>query len=615
MVYFYKILTFLAKFTKIYRNLAKIISIFMIFSNKWTAKKLKNKFFQYFQGKEHHLISSASLIPENDPTVLFTTAGMHPLVPYLIGEKHPEGQCLISVQKCLRTGDIDEVGDATHHTFFEMLGNWSLGDYFKKEAIEYSWDFLTKILKLEKDKLAVSIFAGNKDVPAYDEESEKIWLSLGVSKERIEKIKDNWWGPAGQSGPCGPDTEIFYWTGPGKAPKKFEETDKHWVEIWNNVIMEFDKTADGKYQPLKQKNIDTGMGLERTLAVLNGYDDNYKTELFQPIIKQLENISGKKYEEDKKSFRIIADHIRSAVFILGDSHGIAPSNKDQGYVLRRLIRRAIRFARLLGIKEYFMASLGNLIASWYALAYPELERNEKFIFSELAKEEEKFSKTLDKGLKVFDKNPPKSGKDAFMLYSTYGFPIEMIEEEVKSRNLNFGNKEKQEFLEYTVQHANLSTTASAGMFKGGLADDGVMATKYHTATHLLHQALRDVLGQHVEQRGSNINEERLRFDFVHPDPMTNEQIKKVEDIVNQQIVAQLPVSYQEMSVEEAKKQGAIGLFEQKYGEKVKVYKMGNYSQEICGGPHVKNTSELGHFSIKKEQSSSAGIRRIKAVLE
>lgn len=587
----------------------------MIFSKKWTAKKLKSEFFKYFQKQNHSLISSASLIPENDPSVLFTTAGMHPLVPYLMGENHPEGKRLVSVQKCLRTGDIDEVGDGTHHTFFEMLGNWSLGDYFKKETIAFSWEFLTKVLKLDKEKLAISIFGGNKNVSDYDKESEQYWLDLGVSPDRIEKISDNWWGPAGQSGPCGPDTEMFYWVGPDKAPKVFHESDKGWVEIWNDVIMEYDKTKEGKFIALKQKNIDTGMGLERTLAVLNGFDDNYLTELWQPIIKQLEKLSAKKYEDDKRSFRIVADHIRSAVFVMGDPRGIAPSNKDQGYVLRRLIRRAIRFAKKLGIEQNSCQILAEVVIDLYKNDYAELSDNKSFIIDEINKEEEKFSKTISKGIKQLEKlisTKKLNEKEAFNLFSTYGFPLEMTLELAKEHSLNLSEeKYKQEF----AKHQELSRTASAGMFKGGLADDGEMATRYHTTTHLLHQALRDVLGNHVEQRGSNINEQRLRFDFVHDKPLSNEEKQKVEDIVNEKIQAALPVTFSEMSVEEAKKQGAIGLFDKKYGEKVKVYQVGNYSKEICGGPHVQNTKELGHFTIKKEQSSSAGIRRIKAVLE
>jgi len=579
-----------------------------------TAQELKDNFFKYFQSKNHSLISSASLIPENDPTVLFTTAGMHPLVPYLVGEKHPAGKRLVNVQKCLRTGDIDEVGDATHHTFFEMLGNWSLGDYFKQEAIEYSWEFLTTILKLDKNKLAVSVFSGDKDIPR-DEDSAQIWQKIGVSKIAYLGKKDNWWGPAGQTGPCGPDTEIFYWTGLEKAPDNFDPENKRWVEIWNNVLMQYSKTIAGDYEPLTQKNIDTGMGLERTLAVLNGLDDNYQTELFVPIIKKIEELSGKKYPDDKRSFRIVADHIRSAVFLMGDPRGIAPSNKDQGYVLRRLIRRAIRFAQKLGIKEAFTQSLSKVIIDLYKADYPELSDNKDFILNNILQEEEKFDRTIDKGLKQLEKlinRNELNEKEAFNLFASYGFPLEMTLELAKEQGLNLDvNKYEEEF----KKHQELSRTASAGMFKGGLADDSEMATKYHTATHLLHQALRNVLGDHVEQRGSNINEKRLRFDFVHPKPMTAEQIAETEDIINQQIQAALPVSYEEMSVSQAKEGGAIGLFDKKYGENIKVYKVGDFSKEICGGPHVKNTKELGKFTITKEQSSSAGIRRIKATLE
>ncbi len=593
-----------------------------------TAQELRKTVLEYFESKDHKIIGSASLIPDNDPTVLFTTAGMHPLVPYLMGEKHPEGKRLTNVQKCVRTGDIEEVGDATHHTFFEMLGNWSLGDYFKKETIDYSWEFLTEVLKLDKEKLAVSIFGGNQDVPEYDSESEKFWLDLGVSQDRIEKIKENWWGPAGQTGPCGPDTEIFYWTGKGPAPKISREAEDGWVEIWNNVIMQYNKTADGKYEALKQKNIDTGMGFERTLAVLNGFDDNYLTELWQPIIKKIEDLSGKKYkfekgdldldekpdcwDEDVRSMRIIADHIRSAVFIMGDPCAIAPGNKDQNYVLRRLIRRAIRFAKKLGINQDFIVTLAEIVIKEYHNDYSELSVNQKFILEQLTKEEKQFNKTIEKGLKEFNKQETIDGKVAFMLFSTYGFPLELTHELAVEKGIKINEKD---FDAEFKKHQELSRTASAGMFKGGLADDGEMSRKYHTATHLLHQALRDILGDHVQQKGSNINEKRLRFDFVHPDKLSDEEKQKVEQLVNQQIQAGLEVVFEEMSVAQAKDAGAIGLFDKKYGEMVKVYKVGKFSKEICGGPHVENTNELGTFKIKKEQSSSAGIRRIKATLE
>ncbi len=579
-----------------------------------TDKELKKKFFDFFITKNHKLINSASLIPENDPTVLFTTAGMQPLVPYLMGEKHPEGKRLVNVQKCLRTKDIDEVGDTTHHTFFEMLGNWSLGDYFKKETIKYSWEFLTEILKLDKENLAISIFGGNNDIKEYDKESEKYWLELGIPKKRILKLSDNWWGLAGETGPCGPDTEIFYWTGKENAPEVFDEEDSRWVEIWNNVLMEYSKTKEGGYEELKQKNIDTGMGFERTLAVLNNLDDNYLTELFKPSIYKIEEISKKKYKDYLKEFRIIADHIRSSVFLLGDQSNITPGNTGQAYILRRLIRRAIRFARNIDINKLFTNELAELIIDQYKEEYPELEENKNKILLELEKEEVKFNKTLEKGLKEFNKLIEKNnldGKQGFNLFSTYGFPLEMTLELAKEKGLNLS---KEDYEKEFVKHQELSRTASAGMFKGGLADGSEISKKYHTATHLLQQALRDVLGNHIEQKGSNITEKRLRFDFSHDNKLTDEEKEKVENIVNEKIQEGLDISYEEMSIEEAKEKGAIGLFNNKYNEKVKVYSIENYSKEICGGPHVKNTKELGVFKIKKEQSSSSGVRRIKAIL-
>ncbi len=605
----------------------------------FSAQDLRDKFLKYFESKDHKIIASASLIPDNDPTVLFTTAGMHPLVPYLIGEKHPQGTRLTSVQKCIRTGDIDEVGDTTHHTFFEMLGNWSLGDYNKTSAIEYSWEFLTKILKLDKEKLAVTVFGGNDAIKEYDAEAEKHWLTVGVKAERIARLAANWWGPAGTTGPCGPDTEMFYWVGAGSAPKVFDPEDNNWVEIWNDVLMEYNKTPDNKFEALQQKNIDTGMGLERTLAVLNGVDDNYKTELFWPIIQELEKLSSKKYEDDKRSFRIVADHIRSAVFILGDNNGVAPSNKDQGYVLRRLVRRAIRFAKIIGITNNFTKILTTLIIKQYGPDYPELIKNQDFVNKEIEQEESKFAKTIERGLKILHTQmeaheviPGKklvpinisegfvpfdlSADFLFDMFQTYGFPFEMSVEEIQKMRPNLSSIEindlKEKFLELSKKHQDLSRTASAGMFKGGLADDKQNTKRHHTAAHLMLQALRMVLGEHVEQRGSNINEDRMRFDFTHPEKMTPEQIKKVEDIVNEQINKKMPVSYQEMSVAEAKEYGAIGIFEHKYGDRVKVYTMGDFSKEICGGPHVDNTAELGSFKIIKEESSSAGVRRIKA---
>jgi len=534
-----------------------------------TADELRKKFLEFFREKGHKIIPGASLIPENDPTVLFTTAGMHPLVPFLLGEKHPAGNRLVSVQKCIRTGDIDEVGDDVHLTFFEMLGNWSLGDYWKKEAIEWSWEFLTSSqwLGLDKDKISVSVFNGDEDAP-FDKESFEIWKSLGIPEEKIAKLpkKDNWWGPAGKTGPCGPDTEIFF----------------DGVEIWNDVFMEYNKNANGSYEPLKQKNVDTGMGVERTLAILNGYKSVYETELFAPLIK-----------ENTRAERIVADHIKAAVFILAE--GVEPSNIGRGYVLRRLIRRAVRYGYKTGLIDEIIK------------IYPELEKNKNFIEEQMKKEQEKFGKTLDRGLREFEK-----GTDPFILFTTYGFPIELTEELAKEKGIEI-NLEK--FNEQLKAHQELSRTASVGMFKSGLADHSEQTIKYHTASHLLLAALRHVLGAHVVQKGSNITVERLRLDFSHPQKMTPEEIKKTEDLVNEKIKENIPAVWEELSLEQAKEKGAMGVFENKYGEKVKVYTINNFSKEICSGPHVDSTGELGHFKITKEEASSAGIRRIKAILE
>ena len=580
-----------------------------------TSKELRKKFLKYFANKDHQIISSASLIPENDSTVLFTTAGMQPLIPYLKGTPHPQGKRLVNVQKCWRTNDIEEVGDKTHHTFFEMLGNWSLGDYWKKEAIEYSWEFLIDILKLDKEKIAISIFGGNNNIKEADKESEQHWLALGIKKERIVKLANNWWGPTGEKGPCGPDTEIFYWVGKNKAPQSFNPKDNNWVEIWNNVFMEYNKTKDNKYTELKQKNIDTGLGLERTLAVLNNLDDNYLTDLFLPIIEELEKVSNLKYADKQKEFRIIIDHIRAATFLLADQRKILPSNREGGYVLRRIIRRAIRFIKKLNMPESLLIKLTNIVIEKYQEAYPELKKKKDYILQELKKESQQFKKTLDKGLKEFNKLVAKNslnGQKAFYLFATYGFPLEMTLELAQEKGVQLSVEEyRKEF----KKHQELSRTASAGMFKGGLADHSEMSKKYHTTTHLLHQALRTILGNHVQQKGSNINEKRLRFDFSHPNKMTGEEIKKVEKLINDEIKKELTVSWQEMTIKEAQESGAIGLFDNKYSEKIKVYSVGNFSKEICGGPHVKNTKELGIFKIKKENSSSSGIRRIKAILE
>jgi len=593
-----------------------------------TSKELRQKYLDFFKAREHAIIPSSSLIPENDPTVLFTTAGMHPLVPYLLGQAHPEGKRLADAQKCIRTGDIEEVGDLTHLTFFEMLGNWSLGDYFKKEAITWSWEFLTnkEWLGLDKKNLAVSVFVGDDHAP-FDQESYDLWLAQGIDPERIAKLgkEDNWWGPAGITGPCGPDTEMFYWTGEAEAPANFQEThnDPHWVEIWNNVFMAYEKKADGNFVELAHKNVDTGMGLERTLCVINNQPDIYQTDLFLPIIEMVESLSGKTYannnnEQEVKAFRVIADHLKAATMIMGDNKGMAPSNMDQGYIVRRLIRRAIRYGNILDIKqEKWTMELAKIIIKQYSDIYQELGNRHDFVISSLKEEETKFSATLEKGLREFAKLSGNiSGEQAFNLYQSYGFPIEMTEELAKTNNLPI---DLNGFEQEMNKHQELSRTAAAGKFKGGLADHSEETTRLHTAAHLMLAALRQVLGNHVEQKGSNITAERLRFDFSHEEKMTTEQIAEVEKLVNQAINSKLPVDCQEMTVAEAKEIGATGVFESKYGERVKVYIVGegeqNFSKEICGGPHVNNTEELGTFKIKKEESSSAGVRRIKAILE
>ena len=585
------------------------------------ASEIRNKYLEFFKSKGHTIIPSASLIPENDPTVLFTTAGMHPLVPYLLGETHPGGSRVTSAQKCIRTGDIDEVGDPTHLTFFEMMGNWSFGDYFKKEAIQWSFEFLTskEWLGMDKNMLAVSVFAGDEDAP-FDAEAFEIWKSLGISERRIAKLpkKNNWWGPAGETGPCGPDTEMFYWTGnPNEIPESFNDDNPLWVEIWNDVFMQYFKDKDGNFEPLKQKNVDTGMGLERVTAILNGVSV-YEIDTFKPIIARIEELSGKKYgesEEVKKAMRIIADHLRAATFILGDPRGVTPSNVGQGYVLRRIIRRAIRYGKLLGIQHAFTADIADVTVRAFADTYSELAINQNKIFAELSAEEKKFSVALDKGLKEFSRLTHVDGKVAFDLYQSYGFPIELTEELSKERGFTV---DKELFAAEFKKHQDLSRTASAGTFKGGLADNSEEVTKYHTTTHLLHQALRDVLGPHVEQKGSNITAERLRFDFSHPAKMTPEEIAKVEAIVNENIKKDLPVHFEMLTVDEAKARGAIGLFEDKYaklGNKIKVYFIGDYSREICGGPHVEHTGQIGGIKIQKEEAVSAGVRRIRAVLQ
>jgi alanyl-tRNA synthetase len=583
------------------------------------SQELRTKFLSFFEKQGHKVIPSASLIPENDPTVLFTTAGMHPLVPFLLGQKHPEGTRLTDVQKCIRTGDIDDVGDDTHLTFFEMLGNWSLGDYWKEEAIKWSFEFLTKELNIPLERLAVSCFAGDEDAPK-DEESAKIWEELGIKKERIAFLtkEDNWWGPAGITGPCGPDTEMFYWKLNNEpAPEKFDPKNKNWVEIWNDVFMQYVKDENGKFNPASQKNVDTGMGLERTLAVLTGKENVYETDLFLPLIKDIEKLSGKEYKDDQKSFRIIADHLKAATFIIGDPKGVSPSNVGQGYIVRRLIRRAIRFGKKLGIeKQNWVKEIAEVVVEEYTKAYPELKKNSEFIFAQLTKEEDKFNQTLEKGLREFEKLENVSGKEAFNLYQTYGFPIEITQELAKEKGITV---DLDEFKKELEKHQDLSRTASSGMFKGGLADHSEQTTKLHTVAHLMLAGLRKVLGQDVYQKGSNITAERLRFDFSHKEKMTQDQIKDVENFVNDIIKKDLPVFVEEMPIEKAREINAMGVFETKYGEKVKVYFVGkgdeNVSKEICGGPHVDHTGVLGHFKIQKEESSSSGVRRIKAILE
>jgi alanyl-tRNA synthetase len=586
-----------------------------------TSQEIRRKYIDFYIKKGHIEIPSASLVPENDASTLFVSAGMQPVAPFLLGEKHPSGDKLVNSQKCIRTGDIDEVGDKTHHTFFEMLGHWSLGAYFKKEAIEMSWEFLTQELGLKPERLAFSVFEGDENSPR-DEEAAETWKSVGVSEDRIAYLskKENWWEPDGNSGPCGPDTEMFYWADDSTpTPDKFDVEDNRWVEIGNDVLMQYTKQGENKYVPAEQKNIDNGTGFERLVAVMNGFDDNYLTDLFKSIIEKIEELSGKKYGEDKeqtKSMRIIADHLRAAAFIMADEAKIAPSNVDKGYVVRKLIRRAIRHGRMLGIQDNFTHKIGEVVINLMKDVYSELDKNKEFVLNNLQAEEEKFTKTLQQGLKEFEKlvgkNETISGKDVFNLFQTYGFPIELTKELAKEKSLEIDEKG---FELETQKHQELSRTASAGKFKGGLANQSEQTIKYHTAAHLMLAALRKVLGDHVEQKGSNINEERLRFDFSHPEKMTDEQKVEVEKLVNEWIQQDVDVVCEEMSLEEAKQKNAMGVFEDKYGDKVKIYSVGDISCEICGGPHVEKTGLLGEFKIKKEESSSAGVRRIKAILE
>ena len=569
-----------------------------------TSRELRQIFIDFFKERGHKQIPSASLIPENDPSVLFTTAGMHPLVPYLLGEPHPMGKRLVNIQKCLRTVDIDSVGDESHLTFFEMLGFWSLGDYFKKESISFSHELLTKCLKIPQEKISVTCFEGDEDAPR-DVESAEIWKSLGYTDDKIQFLpkEENWWGPAGLTGPCGPDSEFFYDLGEGKS-----------IEMGNNVFMQYNKTEQGKYEQMSQKNIDVGLGFERWLCIVNNLKSVYETDLFIPIIKKIEELTKTKYENSRE-FRIIADHLRASTFILGDEKAVTPSNVDQGYILRRLIRRAYRYLNQLKAPKGAMSEIAEIIVQNYKDVYPELGRNHDFIIKQLNHEEELFGRTLETGLKIAKKyieegtlNP----ENVFQLYATYGFPLELTEELAAEHNIKI---DTEGFNKLFKEHQELSRAGAEQKFKGGLADHNVDTTKLHTACHLLNGALRKILGDTVWQRGANITAERMRFDFSFDRKMTPEEIVEVEKIVNEAISAKIPVTLENMSVDEAKTSGAIGIFDDKYGSTVKVYTIPGFSKEICGGPHVENTGDLGKFKILKEESSAAGVRRIKAVLE
>ena len=584
---------------------------------------LKNTFLKFFESKGHKIIPSAPIIPENDPTCLFNTAGMQPLVPYLKGEKHPEGKRLADVQKCFRTNDLDSIGDTTHHTFFEMLGNWSLGDYFKEDAISWSFELLTKHLNIPVNRLAVTVFKGNDIVPQ-DVETAELWKKVGIKEERIAFLgeENNWWPNMELTGPCGPDTEIFYWRSNEEIPEKFDPENENWVEIWNNVFMQYNHESDGTFKPLENKNVDTGLGVERVTAILEGHTDNYKSSVWKDVITKIEEISGLSYDDEKntRAMRIIADHIRAIVMISGDNAGIKPSNTDQGYILRRLIRRIIRYAKKINIdiNGNWEQVLAKIIIEKYSKYYSELETNKGIILKVLKDEKIKFNKTLEKGLREFEKatssleNKAINKEIAFKLYDTYGFPIELTEELAIEQGLTV---DTEGFKEKFAEHQKKSREGATQKFKGGLASTGEMETKYHTATHLLNAALKNVLGNHVHQKGSNITAERMRFDFSHNAKMTEEEKQKTEDLVNEYIQMAIPVEKLEMKKDEAIAQGAEAMFLDKYGDIVSVYKIGDVSMELCGGPHVHNTSELGHFKIKKEEASSAGVRRIKAILE
>lgn len=582
---------------------------------------LRQQYWHFFEQRAHQHIPSAPLLPENDPTVLFTTAGMHPLVPFLLGEPHPLGRRLVNIQRCIRTNDIEEVGDTSHLTFFEMLGNWSLGDYFKAESLAWSYEFLTSALGIDPSRLAVTVFAGDVHAPR-DDESAAVWCRLGIPSDRIHYLprQDNWWGPAGATGPCGPDSEIFYDTGrpdhpgcqPGCACGK-------WLEIWNNVFMEYEKTAQGDYRRLAQRNVDTGMGVERTVAVLNGFEDVFGVDTLSPLVQEIERLSGRGYAENPLPFRVIADHIRAAALAVAD--GAHPSNVEAGYVVRRMLRRLIRHGRELGITDNFCGRLAQPVLNIFSSLYPELAGQSEHVIQVLDLEETKFSRTLERGLRQYHKvvqrmqsrqNPRISADEAFDLFETYGFPLPLTSELAREQGFQV---DEAGFELLRQAHQERSRQASLGKFKGGLADHAEMTTRLHTATHLLHQALRRVLGEDVRQMGSNITVERLRFDFSHPHKLNQVELERVEQIVNDQIERNLPVTMEIMPLNQALSSGALAFFGEKYGDQVKVYSIGDYSREVCGGPHVSQTGELGRLRIVKEEAVGQGVRRIRAVLE
>ena len=580
---------------------------------------LREKYISFFESKGHKQIPSAPVVPENDPSVLFNTAGMQPLVPYLLGEPHPYGKRLCDYQKCMRTNDLDEVGDVTHHTFFEMLGNWSLGDYFKKESITWSFEFLTRVLEIPIERLAVTVFKGN-DIVSPDNESANIWKELGISEKRIKYLgeDDNWWPNMESTGPCGPDTEIFYFRSEDDVPEEFDTSDDRWVEIWNNVFMQYNHNEDGTFTELPQKNVDTGMGVERVTALLEGKTDNYTSSIWYDIIKTIEKVAHLEYKGHEKEMRIIADHIRSAVFISADPAGIKPSNTDQGYILRRLIRRAIRYAKKLDIdiNSDWEQQIALAIIEKNKKYYKELEENKDVVLDVLKTEKVKFNRTLEKGLKEFEKIINKvEGKtldkdNAFRLYDTFGFPIELTVELAKEMGIEV---DVDGFKEKFKAHQELSRAGAKEKFKGGLASTGEVETQYHTATHLLNAALKVVVGPQVHQRGSNITHERMRFDFSCDHKLTDEEKQKAQDLVNEWIDKGYDVVKEEMKKEDAIKSGAECMFIERYPDIVTVYKIGDVSSELCGGPHVSNTSKIPHIKIKKEEAVSAGVRRIKAV--